>query len=131
MLSSLVGLIWLKWHWGLRSNESHACTGSLSSQEQKHELGKVMALRAYLQSSTENGSATLALGEQALALLSPENGAFRAIAAIAKAIAYYTSSANDAMASITYGYQAIQLTQEAREPVAYDFLHGSLNCQFS
>ena len=61
----------------------------------------------YLQSPTENGSATLALGEQALALLSPENGAFRAIAAIAKAIAYYTSSANDAMASIEYGHQAV------------------------
>ena len=106
---------------GSSLEEPMLAQGSLSSQEQKHELGKVMALRAYLQSPTENGSATLALGEQALALLSPENGAFRAIAAIAKAIAYYTSSANDAMASITYGYQAIQLTQEAREPVAYTF----------
>jgi LuxR family maltose regulon positive regulatory protein len=90
--------------------------GSLSSQEQKNELGKVLTLRAYLQSSTEEGCAALALGEQALALLSPTNGAFRAVVIIAKSVASYLSSANNALAAIASGYQATLLTQEARQP---------------
>ena len=93
--------------------------GSFSSQgqqEQRDLLGKVLALRALLRSYIGDGPATLALAEQALALLSPENISFRAIVAIAKSIAYYTSSANDAIAAVKYGYHAIQLTQEAREP---------------
>jgi LuxR family maltose regulon positive regulatory protein len=85
--------------------------------ERRDQLGKVLTLRALLQSYEGNGLATLALTEQALALLSPENAAFRAIVAIAKAIASYSSSMNDAVAAIACGYQAILLAQEAGQPV--------------
>jgi LuxR family maltose regulon positive regulatory protein len=91
--------------------------GNLSSQgqqEQRDLLGKVLALHTIVQSYTEDGPATLALGEQALALLSPENVASRAILARAQSIAYYSSSLNDAMAAIKSGYQATQLSQEAK-----------------
>ena len=44
---------------------AQASQGDLSSQEQRDLLGKVLTLRAFLQSFTEDGSATLALGEQA------------------------------------------------------------------
>jgi LuxR family maltose regulon positive regulatory protein len=86
--------------------------------EQRDQLGKVLAFRTLLQGLQEDGQAALALGEQALALLSPENAAFRAIVATAKAIAsYYSSvSVNDVMVAIEWGYQAIHLTQEARQP---------------
>jgi LuxR family maltose regulon positive regulatory protein len=90
---------------------------SLSSQEQRDLLGKVLTLRASLHCFTGDGPATLAVAEQALALLSPENIPFRAIVALAKSITYYGSSANDVTASIACGYQAILFTQEARQPV--------------
>ena len=88
---------------------AQASQGNLSSQEQRDLLGKVLTLRTLIQSYTEDGSATLALGEQALALLSPESVAFRAIIARAQSIASYGSSANDAMAAIRSGYQAVAL----------------------
>ena len=91
--------------------------GNLSlqgEQEQRDLLGRVLALRTLIQSYTEDGPATLALGEQVLALLSPESVAFRAIIARAQSIAYYSSSVNDAMAAIKSGYQAVQLSEETR-----------------
>ncbi len=94
--------------------------GNLSAQgeqERRDLLGKVLTLRAYFHSYTEDGPGSLALAERALALLSPENVAFRAIVAIGKSIVYYGSSLNDSVAAIEYGYQAILLTQEARQPV--------------
>jgi LuxR family maltose regulon positive regulatory protein len=91
--------------------------GSLSSQEQRDQLGKVLTLRVYLHSCyTEDGLATLVLGEQALALLSPENAAFRVIVTIAKLLAYYISSVNDVVAAIACGYQTILFAQEAKQP---------------
>ncbi len=94
--------------------------GNLSAQgeqERRDLLGKVLTLRAYFHSYTEDGPGSLALAERALALLSPENVAFRAIVAIGKSIVYYSSSLNDSVAAIEHGYQAILLTQEARQPV--------------
>jgi LuxR family maltose regulon positive regulatory protein len=91
--------------------------GNLSSQgeqEQRDLLGKVLALRTLIQSYTEDGPGSLALGEQALALLSPESVDFRAIIARAQSIAYYSSSVNDAMAASRRGYQAAQLSEETR-----------------
>ncbi len=88
--------------------------GDLSSQEQRDLLGKVLALRAFLYSFIDDGPTTLALGEQALVLLSPENIPFRAIIASAQLLAYYSSSMNDAMTAIRSGYQAAQLSEEAR-----------------
>jgi LuxR family maltose regulon positive regulatory protein len=87
-----------------------------SLQEQRDLLGQILTLRAFLHSFTDEGPGSLALTEQALALLSPENAAFRAIVASIKNIVYYGSSANNAPASIENGYQAILLTQQARQP---------------
>ncbi len=96
---------------------AQAAWGDLSSPEQRDLLSKVLTLRAFLHSFTEDGAVVLALGEQALFLLSPENAAFHAIVAIGKSIVYYGSSLNDSVAAIECGYQAILLTQEARQPV--------------
>jgi LuxR family maltose regulon positive regulatory protein len=93
--------------------------GKLSAQgeqERRDLLGEVLTLRAYFHGYTEDGPGSLALAERALALLSPENVAFRAIVAIGKSVAYYGSSLNDSVATIACGYQAILLTQEARQP---------------
>ncbi len=87
-----------------------------AQQEQMDLLGKIVTDRTYLSSFLADGQAAFALYEQALALLSPEDAAFRAIAAIGKSIAYYSSSANNAMAAIESGYQAALLTQEAKQP---------------
>jgi len=88
-----------------------------AQQEQGDLLGKIMTHRAYLSSFLVDGQAAFVLYEQALALLSPENATFRAIAAMGKLIAYYSSAANNAMASIESGYQAALLTQEAQQSV--------------
>jgi LuxR family maltose regulon positive regulatory protein len=92
---------------------------SLSVQalpEQRDLLGMVLTLRAYLLSYTADGQAAFALYEQALAYLSPENARFRAVIAIGKLYAYSSSSANDSVAAIESGYQAILLTKEAKQP---------------
>jgi LuxR family maltose regulon positive regulatory protein len=99
--------------------EQISVQGSLSAQgqqKQMDQLGKALTLRAFLQCYEEDGQAGLVLSEQALAHLSPENTAFLAIVAVAKSIAYYRSSANDVVAAIENGYQAVLLTQEARQP---------------
>jgi LuxR family maltose regulon positive regulatory protein len=93
--------------------------GSLSLQEQQEQrylLGKVLTLRAYLWSYMADGQTAFALYEQALAHLSPEDARFRAIVAIGKLYAYSSSSANDAVAAIENGYQAVLLAQEAKQP---------------
>jgi LuxR family maltose regulon positive regulatory protein len=100
---------------GASFKEPMPAQSSLSSQEQRDQLGKVLTLRAFLQ-SFQDGPTTLALGERALVLLSSENVAFRVIVAIAKSIAHYTSFANDVMAAIEDGYQATLLAQEAKQP---------------
>ena len=87
-----------------------------AQQEQADLLGEVLTIRALLWSYMADGQTAFALYEQALALLSAENVAFRAIVAIGKSIAYCNSSANDAVAAIECGYQAALLTQEAKQP---------------
>jgi LuxR family maltose regulon positive regulatory protein len=94
--------------------------GSPLLQEQSERtdlLGKVLTLRAFLQGFAEDGQAALTLGEQALAHLSPENAAFRAIVASVNSRACYTSSLNDAVTAIAFGYQSALLAQQARQPV--------------
>jgi LuxR family maltose regulon positive regulatory protein len=86
-------------------------------QEQKDQLGKVLTLRAFLQSFQEDGQAAFALYEQALTLLSVDNDAFKSIVSIGKLFCYSYSSANDAVAAIKNGYQAVLLAQEAKQPV--------------
>jgi LuxR family maltose regulon positive regulatory protein len=92
---------------------------SLSPQTRQEEvdlLGEILTIRAHLYSYTQDGQVTLALCEQALAFLSTENAAFRAVACLTQLLTYYISSANDAVASIKSGYQAILFTQAARQP---------------
>jgi LuxR family maltose regulon positive regulatory protein len=108
----------------LKEQESALVSQEESSQERRDLLGKALTLRAFLQSFTEDGSAAFALAEQALALLSPENLPFRAIVALGKAIASYSSSANDAMAAITCAHQAAVLSQETRQPTVALFMRA-------
>jgi LuxR family maltose regulon positive regulatory protein len=95
--------------------------GSLSPQEQQEQLdllGKVLTFRCTLvQTFQADGRAALATGEQAQALLYPENAAFRTIAATGQGITSYLSAVNNAVAAIEYGYQAVLLAQEAGQPV--------------
>ena len=74
---------------------TEASQEDLSLQEQQGEdlLGKVLTLRAFLHSFQEDGQVALTLDEQALALLSPENTAFRAIVAFvnSRACLYFFS----------------------------------------
>jgi len=95
---------------------SQATLTPQAQQEQRDLLGRVLTLRAYLWSYTKDGQAAFALYEQALAHLSPENARFRAVVAIGKLFAYSSSLANDAVAAIENGYQAVLLTQEAKQP---------------
>ncbi len=93
--------------------------GSSSLQEQQERtdlLGRVLVLRAFLHSFQEDGQVSLTLDEQALALLSPENAAFRAIVAFVNSRACYTSSINDVGAAIKFGDQGARLAQQARQP---------------
>lgn len=82
-------------------------------QEQKDLLGEVMTWRAYQQSFHENGEIALILCQQALSHLSPENAIGRALVALPQLMSYYTSNANDAVASVANGLQGGMLAQEA------------------
>ena len=93
--------------------------GSPSLQEQQERtdlLGRLLTLRAFLHSFQEDGQVALTLDEQALALLSPENTAFRAIVAFVNSRACYTSSLNDVVAAIKFGNQGARLAQQASQP---------------
>jgi LuxR family maltose regulon positive regulatory protein len=89
---------------------------SEAQQELENLLGEVFANRAYLWCHVEKGHTALALCEQALALLSAENAVVRTFVAITQLIAYYASSANDVLAAVKYGYQAILLSRIVGEP---------------
>ena len=84
-------------------------------QEQENLLGEVMAWHAIVQSHQEHGQAALALCQQALALLSAQNFVARAYLAYAQVQAFYSSSANDAVAAIESAIQAVSLAQAAGE----------------
>ena len=63
----------------------------------------------------EDGEAALPLCQRALALLSAKNIVGRIQVAIAQLIAYYISSANDAVAAIESALQAVSLAQATGE----------------
>ncbi len=89
---------------------------SEAQQELENRLGEVLTNRAFLWCYVEEGHIALALCEQALALLSPENAIARTLVAITQLIASYASSANDTLAAIKYGHQAILFSREVGEP---------------
>jgi len=80
-------------------------------QEQKDLLGEVITWRAYQQSFYEHGETALVLCEQALSLLSRENAMGRALVALPQLMSYYTSAANNAVASVESGLQGCSLAQ--------------------
>ncbi len=83
-------------------------------QDQKDLYGMVISCRAFLRCIEEDGEAALPLCQQALALLSAKNIA-RIQVAITQFLAYYISSANDAVAAIESALQAVSLAQETGE----------------
>lgn len=84
-------------------------------KEQENLLGEVIAFRALMRSYQENGQTALPLCQQALALLSADNYLVRAQVACAQFWAYYTSAANDAVAAIQSGLQAVSLAQKTEQ----------------
>jgi LuxR family maltose regulon positive regulatory protein len=87
-----------------------------AQQELENLLGEILANRAFSLCSTEKGHLALALCEQALALLSAKNAIARTFVALIQLTAYYASSANDMLAAVKYGHQAILLSREVGEP---------------
>ncbi|HEY4035427.1 MAG TPA: LuxR C-terminal-related transcriptional regulator [Ktedonobacteraceae bacterium] len=83
-------------------------------QDQRNLLGEVIGTRAFLQSFQEDSQTVLPLCQQALALLSADNFIVRAHVTSSQPMAYYASTANDAVAAIESGLQAISLAQTAR-----------------
>ena len=99
----------------LKEQKSAQASQEESSQDLRDQFGKVLTHRAFLQSFTEDGPGSLELSEQALALLSPENYIIRVFVSMGR-LFYYSSSANNSMAAIESGRQAILLAQEAKRP---------------
>jgi len=85
-------------------------------QHQEYLLGTVIVTRAHLRSYEEDGEAALALSQRALTLLSAQNLVARAHAAGIQLMAYYSSSANNAVAAIQGGLQAISIAQATQQP---------------
>src|SRR5207302_1569309 len=95
----------------------------LSKQELTHQarlelenlLGEVMVVRANLQTFWEDqGLISLSLSQQALSLLSAENAQARVQAATTRLFAFGVSSANNVVAAIESGLQAISIAQTAK-----------------
>ena len=99
----------------LKEQKSAQASQEESAQKQRGQLGTALTLRAFLQCFTQDGSAVLALDEQALALFSPEN-VFCPIFVNLGRLFYYSSSANNSMAAIESGRQAVTFAQQAKRP---------------
>ncbi|HEX3642220.1 MAG TPA: LuxR family transcriptional regulator, partial [Ktedonobacteraceae bacterium] len=96
---------------------------SQARQEQEDLLGEMIAWHAYMKSFQEEGEATLSLCQQALSHLSAGNALAHAPVAWAQLMTYYTSSANDAAASLERGLHGSALAQTAKQPaVAIAFM---------
>lgn len=93
-------------------DSSHATVSPQEQPEQQNLLGEVMAFRAMVGSTCEDGEVTLALCQQALTLLSEENIVWRIVVDIAQLHAFY-SSKNDAVAAIQSGLHGGMHAQKA------------------
>ncbi len=82
-------------------------------QEQENMLGEALTYRALMRSFNEDGEATLALCQQAQALLSADNFGAHAHIAVIRLITSYASSVNDAVAAVQIGLQAGSFNQAA------------------
>jgi LuxR family maltose regulon positive regulatory protein len=98
------------------ADTSHPSPIPQARQEQMDLLGEILGFQAFLLSHTADGQAAFILVEQAQAFLSAENAVMHVIVALAKSIASYSSSANDAVAAIENGYQSVLLAQVAGLP---------------
>lgn len=96
----------------LISQTSETISEPMLSSYQKDLRGMVIAFRALLRSLEADGEVALSLCQQALALLSAENGIGHMSVFMVQHIAYYISSANDVVAAFASAQQAVSLTQE-------------------
>jgi hypothetical protein len=80
-------------------------------QDLQNLLGEVIGFRTLLQCYGEDGERVLALCQQAFDLLSIDNSIVRACVCIAQSWAAYTSTVNDAVASIKSAQQAISIAR--------------------
>jgi len=99
------------------TDASDAILVSGERQELENQLGEVIAFRAFLLSTLQDGQSVLTLCQRALALLSAQNSIIRAHVASAQLMAFYASSANDAVAAVQSGLQAGALAQEAGKTI--------------
>jgi LuxR family maltose regulon positive regulatory protein len=99
-------------------------TSPMTQQKYKDLLGEVITWRAYQQSFYKHGEKALTLCEQALSLLSPENSVGRALVALPQLMSYYTSTANNAFASVASGLQGCLLAQSAEHTTLAIILMG-------
>ncbi len=99
----------------LKESMSAQSSQEESLQKQRNQIGEALTLRAFLHCLAQDGSDAIALGEQALALLSPRNFIFRVFIYMGR-LFYYSSSVNNSIAAIENGQQAILLAQEAKRP---------------
>src|SRR5262249_39118453 len=99
---------------------------SETQQDQEDLLGRVLALRALLQSYQDDDEcATSSLCHKALTLLSADNFLSRTTVACAQFWASYSSSANNAVAAIHSGLQSISLAQAAGQTALASSLMGT------
>lgn len=87
-----------------------------AQQDRQNLLGEVITMRAVLRSYQEDGPEVLTLCEHAFALLSVDHSIIRVQVTLAQLIAYYASSANDAIAAIECGLQGALIAQAADQP---------------
>ena|GEM_PF-1431262 len=97
----------------MHENGSSTILTSPTRQEQENLLGGVIAWRAFLLSFDQDAEVVFPLCQRALTLLSAENSVGRRHVAWAQHMAYYTSSANDAMATLQGALQTSLLVQAA------------------
>ncbi len=97
----------------LRADATPPIPISQVQQEQENLLGEVIAFRALLKSHEEDSPATLALCQQALALLSAQDCIGHAQVAFAQLVNSYTASTNDVKITIKTALGAGFLAQAA------------------
>ncbi len=96
---------------------SDASPTTLTSEKQQHLenlLAETLTLRGWLKSIQGHGEEALSLCQQALPLISPDNGMLRSLVSQTQAVAYY-SSVNNVEAAIECGLQAASAAQAVKQ----------------
>jgi len=106
----------------IHQDTSHSIFPPQTPHEQLLLLGEVIAYRALLLSFQGDGQLALSLSQKVLSLLPEGYSMARIFALYAQLWAYFTSSANNAVAAIESGLQAASLAQSAGHPVYNIFI---------